>query len=82
MSIDTLARAAGFKTASDFTTSNANEKIEEAFGLDVITSPLMPEGWFALRNGKGALCVGPKGSFWVPAFDLEEFANRPIEMKL
>ncbi len=67
--LDDLARAAGFKKAGEICTSCDPEKVSEIGGMDIIADPLMPEGWFALRSDKGAMCVGPKGSFWVPAFD-------------
>jgi len=66
------ARDAGFLTQDEIsrqhTTCNA-EAPENSIGLDVVPSNIMPEGWFGLRTSKGVMCVGPNGSFWVPAFD-------------
>ncbi len=67
--IDRMAHKAAFRTAFEITTSTDPKKVGEFFGMDIVSTPLMPEGWFALKTEKGAICFGPKGSIWVPFFD-------------
>ncbi len=78
--IDNLAYDAGFRKAGEVTTSTASEQEDNFHGLEVIPTRLMPEGWFGLRTEKGVTCVGPKGTFFVPAFDLEGMLNKAFEV--
>lgn len=71
-----IAYQAGFRKSGEIMTSTDPRKVGEFSGMDILSEPLMPEGWFALRTDEGALCVGPKGSFWVPAFDPDEIVKR------
>lgn len=67
--IDTLARSAGFLKAGE-TTANAAPETGGTFAdMDVIGSPVMPEGWLGMRTERGVMCVGPSGSFWVPFYN-------------
>lgn len=76
------ARDAGFLTRDEMlgqsTVNNASN--DQILGMDVVSSRIMPEGWFGLRTEKGVMCVGPKGSFWVPAFDLDKIMNKKFEL--
>jgi hypothetical protein len=59
-----MARAAGFLEPSDrmsqATTQTCNVP-GEFFGMKIVTSPLMPEGYAALVNQHGALILPPNG---------------------
>lgn len=76
MTIERIAFEAGFRKADEIHTSAIGEA--EVLGLELIESSIMPEGWVGLRTDKGALCFGPGGMIWVPAFNFEEFAARPM----
>jgi hypothetical protein len=79
--VDRMARAAGFINSSEVTTCTDPDKVTEFAGIDIVASPTMPEGWVGMRTDKGVMCMGPGGnSLWVPAFDLQEFINRPMRM--
>ena len=75
-SIDEIARAAGFRKANEISTNNDQTKVAEFGGMDIIGEPLMPKGWFAMRGKNGAICVGPKRTFYVPAFDPDELMKK------
>ena len=64
-----IARDAGFLKAGEMTTATEPSKVGEFGGMDIVSSPIMPKDWFALRTERGALCVGPKGSFYVPFYN-------------
>lgn len=68
MSIDQIARAAGFRKAGEAQTCNTSAEPTQAFGLDIVTEPLMPEGFIAIRNERGAVILGPKGAHYVPFY--------------
>jgi len=71
--IDALARAAGFRKSNEITTCSDSSKVDAFAGIDIIGSPLMPEGWIGMRTDKGVMCIGPEGkSVWVPAFELTD----------
>lgn len=65
-SIDEMAREAGFTQAGETVLANASPPDGKVFGMDVVAAPIMPEGFVALRTERGAMVMGPKGSFWVP----------------
>ena len=65
-SIDEMAREAGFMKDGETALASASQPDDKAFGMDVVSAPLMPEGFAALRTERGAMVMGPKGSFWVP----------------
>ncbi len=64
--IDMLAKDAGFHKPGEALACNTVENGERLLGMDVVASPLMPEGFFALRTEKGAMVIGQRCSFWVP----------------
>ncbi|MEP2955504.1 MAG: hypothetical protein ABJN39_09195 [Sulfitobacter sp.] len=61
--IEQMAREAGFRKAGETMACNATL---EDMGFDVVSTPIMPEGFIALRTERGAMILGPKGSHWVP----------------
>lgn len=73
--IEEMAREAGFLSEADIlgrTTNSMSEPTSDAMVMEFVPSNIMPDGWFGLRTDKGVMCVGLKGSFWVPAFDVQE----------
>lgn len=67
--LDDMARAAGFTKPGEARTANMAIDADKPLGFDVVTTPIMPEGWFGMRTDKGVICVGPNGSFWVPFYN-------------
>lgn len=74
-----IAHQAGFRKGGDISSCTDPDKVAEFGGMDIASSPIMPEGWFAMRTDKGALCVGPKGSFWVPFPDFGTVGRNPTD---
>lgn len=68
MSIDQIARAAGFRKAGETQAVNTDNSHTRYFGMDIVTDPTMPEGFVAIRNERGAVILGPKGAHWVPFY--------------
>lgn len=66
LSVDEMAYEAGFRKVGERLTSNTATDPAQALGMDIVSSPIMPEGYVALRTERGAMVVGPKGSYWVP----------------
>ena len=64
-----MTRAAGFTKSGEACTANVQTDADKALGLDIVTTPIMPEGWLGMRTDKGVICMGPAGSFWVPFYD-------------
>lgn len=63
--VDKAAWDAGFRKSGETRTcSLANDKM---FDMDLIKDERMPRGWVGLRTEQGVLCIGPKGSFFVPS---------------
>lgn len=77
--LEDLARQAGFFSKDGIlqsaTSSRAPDR-EQIFGMDFVPTPIMPKGWIGMRTEKGVMCVGPSGSFWVPASDWREMVSR------
>lgn len=71
LSLLEMARGAGFKTREDqLRAQTSNAATGQSFaGMDIVETGIMPEGWIGLRTDKGVMCVGPKGSIWVPAYE-------------
>lgn len=64
--IEQMARLAGFRKSGETLTCNTSDDSGQILGMDVVSTPLMPEGFFALRTDRGAMIFGPKGAHWVP----------------
>ncbi|WP_334061688.1 hypothetical protein [Limimaricola cinnabarinus] len=47
-------------------TCNTPEPDGKIARFDVVATPIMPEGFFAIRTAGGATVLGPNGSFFVP----------------
>lgn len=66
--IDKITHGAGFRKAGKISTNNIDT--EQTFGMDIVPSEIMPEGWLGLRTERGCLCLAPSGkTIWVPAFN-------------
>lgn len=65
MTIERIAREAGFETVGEARTTSKPTH-GEIGGMDVVVSPIMPDGFFAVRTISGTMVFGPKGSYWVP----------------
>jgi hypothetical protein len=64
--IERMAYDAGFRQDGDAFTSSVDVGPGNAFGMDIVTAPLMPDGFMAIRTEKGAMVIGPNGAIWVP----------------
>lgn len=65
MTVDQIAREAGFRKAGEMVASNvASDEPTPSLTLDdlnIVPSHIMPEGWFGLRTDKGVLIRTDKG---------------------
>ena len=66
-----IAFDAGFRRPDQITTANNPDKASFC-GMDVVTSPLMPEGYVAFRTERGALIIPPDKPSWWLSFNILE----------
>lgn len=63
------ARDAGFLTHEELLSQAVTSNVERDHlcGMDIVTTPIMPEGYAAIRSDTGAMILAPGGkSWWVP----------------